>query len=184
MTIPVKTDFYFLTLLIISFLGCKSEPSEIEEYQIISEVLNHSYGHPTDDENGLGWVDLSKDYNALFVIKHTNQIPSDIEKVYQYLKLNNYCEFSIDELKKYREWDIARIIGYDRYQLESEGYKKADSHYIGQIQFSSISFNKGFDRAIIYTSYMCGGECGQGLLFHLSKSNKWEIEKVEVMWVS
>ena len=178
----IKPFFTLVTSVLL--FACSTEPNESEEYQIISEVLNHSYAYETDDKNGLGWVDLSKPYDALRVLNHTNFGSVDIESLNDYLNFNELNEFSIEELMKYREWDIQKIKGYDRYRLETDSNKKDTSHYIGTIQFSSISFNEECEKAIIYTSYYCGGECGEGLIFHLVKNDKWEIEKVETMWVS
>ena len=180
-----RTTFYlgliFLSLLLFS---CKPVLNESEEYQIISEILNHSYGHETDDENGLGWIDTSKSYNSLRVRNHTNLRELDIEILNDYLNFNNLSDFAIEDFQKYREWDIKKIKDYYRYLLETDTDKGNESRYIGSIQFSSISFNKDLDHAIIYTTYYCGGECGEGLVFRLIKTDKWTVEKVETLWVS
>ena len=179
-----KKCFGIFFFFIFHQISCNEELNETEEYQIITEILNHSYSYETDMENGLGWVDSSKSYNALRVLNHTNLIKSDIETLRGYLNFNNLSEFSVEELQIYREWDIKKIEGYTRFQLETDYDKKEDSNYIGTIQFSSISLNQDLDKAIIYTSFYCGGECGEGLVFHFSKTDKWKIEKVEILWVS
>ena len=180
-----RTTFYlgfiFLTLLLFT---CNPVLNESEEYQIISEILNHSYGHETDDENGLGWVDTSESYNSLRVRNHTNLRELDINILNDYLNFNNLSEFAIEDFKKYKEWDVKKIKEYNRYRLENDSDKKNDSRYIGTIQFSSIIFNKDLDKALIYTVYSCGGECGEGLVFLFTKTDKWKIVKVENLWVS
>jgi hypothetical protein len=170
----------FLTLLLCS---CSSEPTEEDKYQIITEILNYTYGHDTDDENGLGWVDLSQSYTSLKVINHTNLREIDIEIIKDYLEFNNISDYSIEDFTVYWDLDINKITNYERYRLETEKEQK-DSNQIGVIQFSSISFKKDFKEAIVYTSFYCGGECGEGQVFHLEKKDKWKIKKAETLWVS
>lgn len=175
----------FLTIMII-VLGCKSEPNEIEQYQIVNEVLNHSFGHTTDDENGLGWIDLSKTYDSLLVLNHTRLRESDIQSLNDYITYHNLTDFSIKDFQTYKEWDIERISDFNRYELVVMTDQSVSSPYIGMVQISAIGFNSKFNEAIVYTSFLCAGngDCGADILYHLKKNDKWKIVKVETLSVS
>lgn len=170
----------------MAFNSCKLEVTETDNYEIISEVLNHSLGHKSDDENGLGWIDETQEYQSLLVLNHTNLRETDIESIKGYLTFLEIPEFSINDFKVKQKWDITKIKKFDRYELEVMGDQNVKSPYIGMIQISSISYNDEFDEAIVYTSFLCAGngDCGEGLIFHLQKNEKWTIEKVDVLWVA
>jgi hypothetical protein len=130
-----------------------------EEYRIISEILNYSYGHETDEENGLSWIDLSKPYSSLLVLNHTSLIESDVQSLKDYLTFNNLADFSIEDFRTYKEWDVEKIEDFKRYKLEVKTTQSVSSPFIGMIQISSISYNEEFNEAIVYTSFLCAG-CG------------------------
>jgi hypothetical protein len=157
-----------------------------EDYRIISEILNYSYGHETDEENGLSWIDLSKPYSSLLVLNHTSLIESDVQSLKDYLKLNNLVDFSIEDFRTYKEWDVEKIEDFKRYKLEVKTTQSVSRPFIGMIQISSIIYNERFNEAIVYTSFLCAGngDCGEGLIFHLQKNEKWTVEKEEVLWVA
>lgn len=56
---------------------------------------------------------------------------------------------------------------------------------IGSISFSRVAFNLAKNRAVVYTSFICGGLCGSGQILFFEKLNgKWEYLKTWEMWVS
>ncbi|MDY8137502.1 hypothetical protein [Aquimarina sp. 2201CG5-10] len=182
-----KIGFYIGIFFFILFLfSCNSKSNELEEYIIISEIINHSYGKKSDDENRLGWIDSTKTYNSLLVLDHTNLREFDLETLNQYLIFNNLKDFSIEDFKVKKKWDMTKIKEFNRYKLEVMNGQSIKSPYIGMIQISSISFNKEINKAIVYTSFLCSGnaDCGEGLVYHLKKGNKWEVKKVESLWES
>ncbi|MBO0321656.1 hypothetical protein J0X14_05065 [Muricauda sp. CAU 1633] len=175
----------FVSLMVLLF-GCTSDSTESDEYQIISEVLNHSFGHQKDDSNGLGWVDLSKTYSSLLVLNHTRLRESDIQLLSNYISYNNLTDFSIKDFQEYKEWDIEKIIDFNRYELEIMTDQSISSPYIGMVQISSVVFNMKLNEALIYTSFLCtgNGDCGADIVYHLKKEEKWKIVKVETLSVS
>ncbi|MCF8714478.1 hypothetical protein JM658_06495 [Joostella atrarenae] len=182
-----NTSIYiFFIIFCFAFSSCKLEVKEKDNYEIISEVLNHSLGHRSDDENGLGWIDESQEYQSLLVLNHTNLRESDIEDIKGYLTFHELSEFSTDDFRAKQKWDITKIKNFDRYELQVLRDQDVKSPHIGMIQISSISYNEKYDEAIVYTSFICAGsgDCGEGLIFHLQKNKKWTIEKVDVLWVS
>ncbi|TPV31165.1 hypothetical protein FJ651_15375 [Paucihalobacter ruber] len=182
----IRPQYFLFLFFIFLIVSCVSKSNEVAEYEIISEVLNHSYGNETDNENGLNWIDTSKPYKSLLILNHTNLIEVDLEIINQYLTFNNITDFSIDDFNEKRDWDVSQIKGYKRYKLEIMKNQSVESPHIGMVQISAISFNKEYNKALVYTSFFCAGngDCGEGLIFHLTKDNNWKIEKVEIMWVS
>ncbi len=182
-----KLAIYFLSILfVISILGCKKDVDESSDYAIISAVLNSAFGNESDDENGLGWIDTTKEYNSLLLLNHTNLRQSDIQIINDYLEYQNIAGFSIEDFKNKHKWDIEKIKDYNRYQLEVLNDQDIKSPYIGMAQISSISYNQTYDGAIIFVSFLCAGsgDCGFGKIYHLKKEDKWKIEKEEILEVS
>lgn len=175
-----------LTFLTLFLFSCNQKSHELEEYKIISEILNYSYGHEKDDLNGRGWIDLTKPYHSLLFLNHTNLKKIDLEALTLYLNNNELKGFSIEDFKTRKKWDILKIKGFKRYKLEIMANQPIKSPYIGMVQISSMSFNKEINNAIVYSSFLCAGngDCAAGLIYHLKKSDKWEIKKVEILLVS
>lgn len=178
--------YFILTFLSLFFPSCNQTSNELDEYNIISKILDYSYGHETNDENGLSWVELSKPYHSLLILNHTNLREFDFKILTEYYNQNKLKDFSIVDLKTKKKRNINKIKGFKRYKLEEMADQPINSPYIGMVQISSICFNKKVDEAIVYTSFLCAGngDCGEGLIYHLKKSDKWEIYKVENLWVA
>ncbi len=74
--------------------------------------------------------------------------------------------------------DNNRIRRYSKTEL-----KKNKKKPLAYISFPLIS--KDRKKAIIYGSYVCGGLCGSGGIFHLEKINgEWKIIEYERRWVA
>ncbi|MEO6633480.1 MAG: hypothetical protein ABIN13_17200 [Mucilaginibacter sp.] len=55
----------------------------------------------------------------------------------------------------------------------------------GRFAMSAINFNPARNKALIYTTYSCGGLCGSGQdLYFEKKSGKWVLIKRVTLWVS
>jgi len=173
-----------IILLALLFLTCKSKNHESDDYQILSAVLNSSFGNESDEENGLYWIDETKNYHSLLLLNHTNLIEPDLEMINIHLTFGNVPGFSLNDFKKKHRWDIEKINDFNRYTLEVKTNQKIKTPYIGMVQISAISYNKNMDEAIVYTSFLCAGngECGVGLLFHLKKRGKWVVTETDELW--
>jgi hypothetical protein len=66
-----------------------------------------------------------------------------------------------------------------------EGFYKLYPKAQGFITFSDIGYNAERTTALVSVAYGCGGLCGHGSFFVLSKSNgRWKIEREIDLWVS
>lgn len=55
----------------------------------------------------------------------------------------------------------------------------------GIISLSPVGFDKRMDQAIVSTSYVCGGLCGIGSVYVLTKKwGRWEVAKQWGRWIS
>lgn len=55
----------------------------------------------------------------------------------------------------------------------------------GVISISDLAFNKQRNRAVIYVAFICGGECGYGQLYFLSKEDQnWKVVGNKGFWIS
>jgi ribosome-binding factor A len=53
------------------------------------------------------------------------------------------------------------------------------------ITLSKVGFNRNFNQALVYISFVCGAECGTGTVFFLVREgNTWTIQKTIEIWVS
>jgi hypothetical protein len=56
---------------------------------------------------------------------------------------------------------------------------------VGTFSMTSIFFNKQRDKAFVYSTFVCGGLCGDGRDIYFAKSNsKWVIVVKITDWVS
>ena len=173
-----------IILLALLFSTCKSKNHESDDYEILSAILNSSFGNESDEENGLYWIDETKDYHSLLLLNHTKLIEPDLGMINIYLTFGDVSGFSINDFKKKHRWDIEKINDFNRYTLEVKTNQNIKTPYIGMVQISAISYNKNMDEAIVYTSFLCAGngDCGVGLLFHLKKQGNWVVIKTNELW--
>lgn len=55
----------------------------------------------------------------------------------------------------------------------------------GIISFSRVGFDPSLDEAMVSTSFVCGGLCGEGWRYMLKKrQGKWEVASKRMVWVS
>ncbi len=173
-----------LIIFALLFLTCKSENHKSDDYEIISVVLNFSFGNESDDENGIYRIDETKEYHSLLLLNHTSLMESDLELINSYLTFGNVSGHSINDFKKKHRWDIEKINDFKRYTLEIKTNQNIETPYIGKMQISAISYNKNMDEALVYTSFLCAGKgaCGVGLIFHLKKDGKWVVAEIDEQW--
>jgi hypothetical protein len=66
-----------------------------------------------------------------------------------------------------------------------EAFQKLYPKAPGFMHISRIGFNAGRTQAFLYAGYVCGGLCGSGYIFLLTKENgKWKIQHVAMTWIS
>lgn len=173
-----------IILLALLFLTCNSKNHESDDYEILSAVLNSSFGNESDKENGLYRIDETKDYHSLLLLNHTKLIEPDFEMINIHFSIGNVSDFSINDFKKKHKWDIEKINDFHSYTLEVKTNQNIKTPYIGRVQISAISYNKNMDEAIVYTSFLCAGNgnCGVGILFHLKKQGKWFVSEIDELW--
>tara|TARA_R110000868_G_scaffold409192_1_gene694312 strand:- start:73 stop:648 length:576 start_codon:yes stop_codon:yes gene_type:complete len=183
----IKAYLLIFSCILISS-SCKKKYTELDNYEIISAVLNSELGKETDLENGSYWIDESKEYNSLLFLNHTYLNEFDLQMIQS--RLNNeyypeFHEFDIDDFKKGREWNIKNIKNYNRFKLVVKTDQPIKSPFIGLFQISSISYNQTSDKAIVFCSFLCAGsgDCGGSMIYYLTRKLKWEVEKVETLEV-
>lgn len=183
MNSKLKSSFVLIILALL-FLTCKSKNHESDDYEILSSVLNFSFGNESDDENGIYWIDETKEYHSLLLLNHTSLVEPDLAMINSYLTFGNFSGFSINDFKKKHRWDIEKINDFKRYTLEVKTNQNIKTPYIGKVQISAISYNKNMDEALVYTSFLCAGNgaCGAGLIFHLKKEDKWVVAEMDELW--
>ncbi|MGD1892750.1 MAG: hypothetical protein ACFB15_19455 [Cyclobacteriaceae bacterium] len=55
----------------------------------------------------------------------------------------------------------------------------------GVISFSDLAFSEQRNRAVIYVAFICGGECGYGALYFLSKDDQnWKVVGNRGTWIA
>ncbi len=55
----------------------------------------------------------------------------------------------------------------------------------GVISFSDLAFNKQRNRAVVYVTFVCGGECGYGALYFLSRKDQtWKVVGNRGTWIA
>jgi hypothetical protein len=66
-----------------------------------------------------------------------------------------------------------------------ETFQKLYPKSPGFMNISRIGFNAGRTQAFLYAGYVCGGLCGSGYIFLLTKENgNWKIQHVAMTWIS
>lgn len=74
-----------------------------------------------------------------------------------------------------------------RYELENLYTYQSEKgeRVIGNVKFSRVAFNDDLTKGCFYYSFVCGGECGEGLMIFVKKvDNKWKIEGSRQLWIS
>ena len=84
----------------------------------------------------------------------------------------NTGRFELRNLEKFRE-DNPRYTKIKGFRL------------IGDLTLSRVCFNEEFDKGVFYMDFVCGGDCGSGLIFLINrKGENWVIEWKIPLWVS
>lgn len=163
-----------------------NQNSNKDEYEIVSKILSKSYGHESNELNGLGWMNDGQDYTSILLLNHTVLKDWDMKLIREYIERNQINEFDLIEFQIRNSWDINKIQGFSRYKIEELNKQNNHSQYIGLVQISNIVFAENKNNAIVYTSFLCAenGDCGIGQIFHLVKNNNWEIVKIEELWAA
>ena len=79
--------------------------------------------------------------------------------------------------------DVARLRGQPRplHEAIEAVYPGAHAYMI----LSAIGYNPAAEQGLVYIAYTCGGECGTGELYLLSKkSGTWSVIGVVRLWTS
>lgn len=83
----------------------------------------------------------------------------------------------------FKAFDSARVQG----QFPAGGWRKFYQDYPGcpgLLSVSSIGFNTGHDRALVYVAHAYGDDGGKGHIFLLKKRGAtWSITQHEILWV-
>ncbi|MFC2185704.1 hypothetical protein ACFCT7_00210 [Fulvivirgaceae bacterium LMO-SS25] len=93
----------------------------------------------------------------------------------------------VDSTSHSRKFDLSKITEAGRYNIENdEDYEKKEiERVIGAVRFSRVAFDDEFNRGCFYYSFVCGGECGEGVIVFIRKvKGKWIIEGIRQLWIS
>jgi hypothetical protein len=75
------------------------------------------------------------------------------------------------------------IVAADRNGLKD--FRQTFPKAAGIISLSHVGFDSGLHGAMVSSSFVCGGLCGEGKLYVLRKtSGKWEVVSSSIIWVS
>lgn len=174
----------FIFSLLHFCLSCQSNKNELYDYEIMSVILNLEFGNESDEENGMYWIDSNKEYDMLRINNCTNLTGFDVEVIQLHMDFRNRSNFPIDDLNKKKKIELEKIKNYNRYELVSSSIKNIKESYIGSVSFSSIHYNENLTEAIVFVHYLCGGDCGFGKIYYLTKKQKWFVKKEEEVYVA
>lgn len=66
-----------------------------------------------------------------------------------------------------------------------DGLRKDFPNFNSYLTFSSVAYSADGAKAICFMSSVCGGLCGSGNLYFLSKTtNGWRVAKITYVWIS
>ncbi|MDR6968072.1 hypothetical protein J2X31_002087 [Flavobacterium arsenatis] len=135
---------------------------------------------------------IEQDTNVVFVIKDfVNELEDeDWNTRNDYFKNVVFEKDSINSKQKYKI-DLSCV---SKYKLKYRSkFKETNDFFIdkykffvgGLLSFSRIHFDKNHEHGVLSTSYLCGGNCGQGFKVYLKKiKNEWVIEKIIPTWIA
>src|SRR5262245_38370890 len=176
----------FLSLLVLLLgVACttisQSHAISADEYSVYSALINARFAKAGTD--------------SALIQSHTGQ--HLIRAVTEFEKLlwaKNEKSFALE-----RRFDIrVKYTLLDRRQLEQmfgKGveewdkswmrYWKQHPHSTGLLTFSRVALNSDNTEAILSVSELCGGLCGYGYLFRLTKDKgTWKLVEESTLWVS
>lgn len=71
-------------------------------------------------------------------------------------------------------------------KLKKISNKKVDTlntFEVGELSLSKFLLNKDKSKGILYFAFICGGDCGEGSIILIKKTNnKWYVEKKQTLW--
>lgn len=110
-------------------------------------------------------------------------LPFEYKNIYNNFKNNSFKSRPIDF--KFISLKCNYII-YKSSVFKSEIYKnKIPGNFIGIVCFSRVSFNSDFSKACFYMHIIRGRLSGDGIIvFVFKQKNKWDIFKIQNVWVS
>jgi len=125
-------------------------------------------------------------------IKYTSQhIPDSVDfKNYTILletliDCNKYSsiQININDLSNTGRFELRNL---EQFRKDNPSYTKIKGfRLIGDVSLSRVCFNKEFNKGVFYMDFVCGGDCGSGIIFLISKINgEWIIKGKIPLWVS
>lgn len=176
MTSLSKISFFILFILILFSSSCSHVPKIDDDQAIISEVMLHILS--TESKNGT----LDSIPDKLFVLPHTRLRESDLEIIDA--RLEKIEGFQSEDFKVSKAWDALLLEELSHNQVEFLQDHNIKPNIKKLLQISSIAYHEDQKQALVYVSFMCGGECGYGLLLHFTYLNIWTLTSIEELWVS
>lgn len=176
MTSISKISFFILFSLILFSSSCSQVPKINDDQVIISEVILHILA--TNSENGT----LDSIPDKLFVLPHTRLRESDLEIIDA--RVEKMEGFRLEDFKVSKAWDASLLHELSPNQVEFLQAHKFKPNIKNLLQISSIAYHEDQKQALVYVSFMCGGECGYGILLHFTYLNIWTLTSIEELWVS
>jgi len=176
MTSISKISFFILFTLIFFSSSCSKVPKVDDDQAIVSEVIFYILTSESDN----GTLDSIPD--KLFVLPHTRLRESDLEIIDA--RLEKKEGFRSEDFKQSKAWDASLLQDFSPNQVEFLKDHELNPNVKNLLQISSIAYHEDQKQALVYVSFMCGGNCGYGLLLHFTFLNIWILTSIEELWVS
>ena len=181
----------YVLVFFLAFVGCTSDGQKQKDLEQILTIL-------LDDADDFA-SSYTRDYaTKKFVIGKLSKDHRDFQRV---LNLDWESKYET-HVPKGEEWKelvseaidiknendlIFKLGQVGEFFLISiqESDKLSDKDIDGVISFSDVAFDIDRSKAVIYVAFLCGGECGYGNLYFLSKDNQdWKVVGERGFWIS
>ena len=186
--LPVRTISSTILFMILFTVTCSQDSTPIQPHFFVSTDELFIYSLVIDSLlviPGKEWV-VFLDSTEIWPIQcqDTSRFPklqSNTIENYQDQNLNGYpFRISLEKSVKtdYISWTKWELLG------GWEGFYTSYPNSDGLLGFSRIGINDEGDQALLYMSWNINYLAGAGYLVILSKKGLWEIDRIEIVWIS